>query len=400
MNHTFRLGHSRLLLLAVIALFLASACAPSRIGTAWPALANVTIQEQPRVFVTYNNWAIALNPSTGKAAELLDTEGNVREDVNGAPRKWELDGNANGLGNAQFYSQPVLRELDGQQQFLLPSHTNKLILVDPLTARVDNPTGEVMSGPIVANIAEDEQNYFVPFDNHDLAALDKETLAVNWRYVTTSGVWSSPVFVDGVVYFATIDHNVYAVNAADGTLLWDAPVNTGGLVGSSPLVADGFVYVGNTLDKLVKIDAATGEIVIETKLKNWIWSSPVIADGLLYVSDLSGYVYAIDPDDLSIVWEVQASSRGIRPSPLVTENHVIVASRDGKVHWLNRNDGSVAYVREIEGAPEVLSDLLLVPANEAAGINESLVLVASLNMSHLVVAFTEETATQRWVYAR
>jgi outer membrane protein assembly factor BamB len=387
-------------LLAVMALFVASACAPSRIGTAWPALANVTIQEQPRVFVTYNNWAIALNPATGKVAELLDAEGNVRVDDNGTPRKWEIDSNANGLGSAQFYSQPVLRQLEEQTQFILPTHTNKLLLVDPLTARVDNPTGEVMSGPILANLAEDENNYFIPFDNHDVAALDKASLAINWRFVTTAGVWSSPVYANGVVYFATIDHNVYAVDAADGTLIWDAPVNTGGLVGAAPLVADGFVYVGNTLDKLVKIDAATGELVTETKLKNWVWSTPVLADGTLYATDLSGWVYALDPNDLSVVWEVQANPRGIRPSPLVTESFVIVAARDGKVHWLNRASGEIAFVREIEGAPEVLSELLLVPANEAAGINEPLVLVASLNMSHLVVAFSEETATQRWVYAR
>lgn len=399
MNAVTRFNRTRFLLVALIVLVLASACAPTRIGTAWPSLGNVTLQDQSYVMVTYNNWAIVLDPSTGKVAELVDANGTVRTDDQGQPRRWEIDGNANGLGS-QFYSQPVMRQADEQAQWVLPTHSLKLLLVDPDTARIDNPIGETMSGPIISNVAEDETQYYIGFDTRDVIALDKEALTVNWRYVTTSGIWGSPVVVDNVVYFATIDHNVFAVNAADGTLLWEKPTNTGGLIGAAPLVVDGFLYVGTTLDTLVKIDITNGAVSAELKLRNWVWSTPTAGDdGLLYVADLSGWVYGIDPTDMIIVWETLAGERGIRPSPLVTETHIIVASRDGRVHWLNR-DGTKAFEREIEGRPEILGNLLYVPANEEAGINEPLVLVSSLNMSHLVVAFAEQSGTQRWMYAR
>lgn len=399
MNAVNRLNRSRLLLLVVLAMLVASGCAPTRLGTAWPALANVTINEQPRVIVSYNNWVVALNPSTGKVLELLDANGAVRTDDTGQPRRWEIDGNANGLG-AQFYSQPIVREVDGEQQLILPTHSLKLLIADPATARIENTAGETMSGPIISNAAEDDEHYYIGFDTRDLVALDKKTLQEDWRYATTSSVWASPVVVDGVVYFSTIDHNVYALNAANGRMLWATPTDTGGLVGAAPLVVDGFVYVGNTLDKVVKINATTGAIVTEVKLNNWVWSTPALsADGLLIVSDLSGWVYGIDPQDLSITWETQVGERGLRSSPLVTPTHIVVASRDGKVHWLNL-DGSKAFDREIEGNPEVLGNLLYVPANETAGINEPLIMVSTLNLSHLVVAFAEESGTQRWVYAR
>jgi len=348
--------------------------------------------------VTYNNWAVALNPANGTAAELLDMAGNVRLDNNNQPRRWEIDGNANNLG-VQFFSRPLLRDNAEQLELILPTHSLKLLVVDPNTARVDTMATQSVPAPIVADVAEDDSFYFVPFERGGLVALDKQTLLEAWRFNTSGGVWSAPVVVDGVVYFATIDHFVYALNAADGTPVWPQPVNTGGLIGGSPLVANGFVYVGNTLDRFFKIDAASGQVVSQIRLRNWVWSQPVLSNGVLYVADLSGFVYALNPENLAIIWETQVSPRGIRPSPLVTENYIIVASRDGKVHWLEPN-GTKVMERQVEGGPEILSELVYVPANLEAGINEPLILVATVDMGRLVVAFSEQTGVQRWSYAR
>jgi outer membrane protein assembly factor BamB len=140
-------------------------------------------------------------------------------------------------------------------------------------------------------------------------------------------------------------------------------------------------------------------VVSQIRLRNWVWSQPVLANGVLYVADLSGFVYALNPENLAIIWETQVSPRGIRPSPLVTENYIIVASRDGKVHWLGPN-GTKVMERQVEGGPEILSELVYVPANLEAGINEPLILVATVDMGRLVVAFSEQTGVQRWSYAR
>jgi outer membrane protein assembly factor BamB len=56
-------------------------------------------------------------------------------------------------------------------------------------------------------------------------------------------VTSSPAVTDSAVYFGSNDGNVYAVDRADGTKLWQ--YQTGDTVLSSPAVADGSVYVGS-----------------------------------------------------------------------------------------------------------------------------------------------------------
>jgi outer membrane protein assembly factor BamB len=388
----------QLFLLVLLSLFVGSACAPIRMGVAWGALAQVDVNNTPRVFVAYNNWAILLDPSTGKIASLLDEEGNIRFDEQGNPRRWEVDGNK--FETTQFFTRPVLRDNDGVASLLLGAHTNRLIEVDLETARVDNTAGIKLDGPVVADIAENDTTYFVPLENHDVVAIDKTTLAEVWQFATVRGVWAKPLLVDNTLYIVTVDHLLYAVDAATGEALWEEPTDLRGLIGAMPTLYNGALYVGNANKHLFKIDAQSGEILDEFATNGWVWSTPVIVDDVLYVGDLSGYVYALNPNDFSVVWQVQTPDGGIRPSPLVAEQYVIVATRHGKVYWLNRANGSMMIEREIEGRPEVLSDLLLVPANEEAEIYEPLVLVSSLNMTHLVVAYSLEGGNLKWVYGR
>ena len=57
---------------------------------------------------------------------------------------------------------------------------------------------------------------------------------------------SDPAVADGVVYFGAADGNMYALNAATGSQLWD--FSTGSPIESSPAVADGRVYIGSDND--------------------------------------------------------------------------------------------------------------------------------------------------------
>lgn len=45
-------------------------------------------------------------------------------------------------------------------------------------------------------------------------------LVLGWRYKTGYIVGSSPAVADGVLYIGSYDHNVYALNAGTGALLW------------------------------------------------------------------------------------------------------------------------------------------------------------------------------------
>jgi outer membrane protein assembly factor BamB len=268
------------------------------------------------------------------------------------------------------------------------------------SARVIDPAGIPLQSGVLADVATSDDLFFVPYRNGDVQALDRETYEEVWRLDTQEGVWATPVLQDGVLYVSSIDHFLYAVDAETGESVWSNPVDLEGAVAASPLYADGFLYVGSYSHKLYKIDASNGEIVAEYEGNNWIWGTPVLYEDAIYYTDLSGYVYALNADDLTLIWEERHAERGIRPAPVVTDEFVVAASRDGKVYWLDRETGSLVLDRELEGRPEILSDILLLEADPEAGVDDAIIIVGSTDPGRLVGAFSLENSLPIWVYDR
>ena len=101
--------------------------------------------------------------------------------------------------------------------------------------------------------SSDGSLYALPVDE-EARGFDEE--ASRWSFPTDGKVWSTPAVADGVAYFGSLDHNVYAVNVEDSTKLWKFP--TEGAVAASPVVAAGRVYVGSFDSVFYAIDAASG----------------------------------------------------------------------------------------------------------------------------------------------
>ena len=66
-------------------------------------------------------------------------------------------------------------------------------------------------------------------------------------------------------------------------------------------------------DKKIKFESDSyvdQGMIREILLDGWIWAKPVFSDGIAYVSTLSGNIYAIDVNSLSIIWETKAKYKG------------------------------------------------------------------------------------------
>jgi outer membrane protein assembly factor BamB len=120
--------------------------------------------------------------------------------------------------------------------------------------------------------------------------------------VTTGGfVYSSPAVANGVVYTASEDAKLYALNANSGAILWTGTMG-GDVVFSGATVANGVVYVGNEGDrKLYAFNAngcgaSTCSPLWTAATGDLIDSSPAVSDGMLYFGSNDGslYAYALD----------------------------------------------------------------------------------------------------------
>jgi outer membrane protein assembly factor BamB len=387
-----KLKRSTILLFIGATALLLSACGPVHVDPKWASIS--TVGDEQLIAVAFGDRLTLIDPADGRPVELLNPEGEPRLDDQGNPRIWEFRTTDN--QQTRFFSAPVETAED---RLLVGSYDRRLLEADLISPdiSVGSPVTVDPDQFLVASPVVDDGLIFVGLSDHDMVALDADNPTDTiWRFSTQYGVWDSPVVVEDVIYFASMDHNLYALDKASGELLWST--NLQGAVPSSPLYADGVLYVGSFARKVFALDAATGEILAEHPTSEWVWGTPTLVDGTLYVADMGGFVYALrlEGGSFTEVWAPQVSQLAIATTPLVTDEFVIVGSRDRNVYWLDREDGSTTYAREVGG--EVLADPLLVEANDDIG--QSLVVVNTSTLQELLVAFTLDDGQRLWAYGR
>ena len=382
----------RLLLLLALTLLTLPACVGARMGVSWPAVGLIDLNGETLIALAYNNEVTLLSPSNGAPAGLVNpVDGSLLRDNQNNPRTWVLRGSEN--GGAQFHTTPI--RID-DETVIIVDHNRRLLRVDSVIVEVQRSFP--LLDKVVANPLEAGGVLYVPFLNGGLSAISLDDYRELWRFPTNAGIWAQPLLVNDMLILSSIDHYLYAVDRATGQRIWS--VDLGGAVASTPLLAGDRLYVGSFNKSFFEI-SLDGAILSQYATQNWVWGTPAIDEnGIVYVTDLSGYVHALDTSGgLRERWSAQIAERGVRSGPIVYGERVIIASRDGKVYWLDRNDGQLINAREIDGRPELLGDMMLLEPSPTLAIDAPLLLVNSVDEGRLLIAFGID-GRQTWVYPR
>jgi outer membrane protein assembly factor BamB len=148
---------------------------------------------------------------------------------------------------------------------------------------------------------------------------------------------SSPVVVQGTVYFGSGDGNLYAVDGGTGELKWK--FKTGDVIHASPAYADGTLFVGSWDSYFYAVDAATGkekwkfhggeDPVIHNQVG--FQSSAAVVDGTVYVGCRDAHLYALDAATGKEKWKVFNDLSWVIVSPAVTDGKVVFATSDSSL---------------------------------------------------------------------
>ncbi|HUU88820.1 MAG TPA: PQQ-binding-like beta-propeller repeat protein, partial [Candidatus Glassbacteria bacterium] len=79
---------------------------------------------------------------------------------------------------------------------------------------------------------------------------------IMWKFDGGHVIWASPAVVDGHIFIASDDTQVYCLDALTGEQVWR--YRTKNALGSSAAVAGGYLYVGSYDRNIYCLDAATG----------------------------------------------------------------------------------------------------------------------------------------------
>ncbi|VAW43243.1 hypothetical protein MNBD_CHLOROFLEXI01-3886 [hydrothermal vent metagenome] len=183
--------------------------------------------------------------------------------------------------------------------------------------------GGAMSAQPVVN--PDKNLVYAASYDRELHAVDMDSGEEMWSVPATDWLWSAPALVDNVLYFGDSSGNLFAVDAANGNVLWQSgvhsmnvvagiiqnpPLEIKGAIQASPVVNEGVVYfvsLGNEESEeglLVAINAATGDELWQTTTPVPLFSTPVIIGDVIIVAmqNDAGILQAYELETGDLAW--------------------------------------------------------------------------------------------------
>jgi outer membrane protein assembly factor BamB len=200
--------------------------------------------------------------------------------------------------------------------------------------------------------------YIVNLVPGHILKLDARTGKVLWKHSLPGRAESSPVVIDGTVYFGCEDGNLYALSARNGHQRWATAL--GGPVKSAPAYYGGILYVGDYGGYMNAVVAKTGRLKWQSGslgpgfgASGQFYSTPAVAFGRIYDGNNDGRVYSYDLKDGTLAWS-HSTGGYVYSGPTVARTRttpptVYIGSFDGNVYALNAKNGETRWQRSAGG---------------------------------------------------
>ena len=189
-----------------------------------------------------------------------------------------------------------------------------------------------------ADIVGNEVGLLFSDRNMILTSVKLKSGIIQWKHSQLDGVWikdefyasgeisgqqSSPTIVDGILYIASPDGFVNAVDTETGKEIWKYEIK--GSSSPSPTVAEGKVFVGQTYNSYgtyFALNKDTGIPVWSTKDLGSVWISAAYSNSKLFLGNMMGDFFAINPSTGDKLWNYfTAKDTPDENKPLVGGGH-------------------------------------------------------------------------------
>jgi outer membrane protein assembly factor BamB len=234
--------------------------------------------------------------------------------------------------------------------------------------------GQVISSPAVAN-----GTAYVASTDGNLYAVDLESGAQKWKLELGVRATSSPAVENGIIYLGTYSGRFYAVDAATGKLKWkfltegerrfagkhlhgaepaaETMPDPFDFFLSSPAVWGGAVYFGSGDGNVYALDAASGTLKWKFHTGDVVHASPAISDGTLFIGSWDSYFYALDAASGKEKWRFKTGEDneiynqvGIQSSAAVMDGVVYFGCRDSNLYALDARTGEKKWAFNNKGS--------------------------------------------------
>jgi outer membrane protein assembly factor BamB len=172
------------------------------------------------------------------------------------------------------------------------------------------------------------------------------------------GLRQHPTVVDGRVYAADLEGNIYALDATSGDVLWE--VETGLRLSGGPGIGEGTLVVGSLDGDVLALNPDDGVERWRAKLSSEVVATPAVGSGIVVAraNDGRAFGYNLTDGERRWVYDRGVPSLTLRgnSAPLIAEGAVFLGYDNGTVAALRLSDGVQQWEQTIavgEGRTEI-----------------------------------------------
>ena len=162
-----------------------------------------------------------------------------------------------------------------------------------------------------------------------------DQLDERWTFKTGNAIEGAPVVVDGVVYVASIDKFLYAIELASGKQKWKTKL---GAMKASPGVKAGRIYVGNLEGVFHCLDLTNGKILWKFEAEGEIQAGANFHGNNIIVGSHDSTLYCFDPDGKKI-WATKVDGPINAAAAVVGDRTFATGCENGILHVFDAKNG-------------------------------------------------------------
>ncbi|WRO67374.1 PQQ-binding-like beta-propeller repeat protein [Tsuneonella sp. CC-YZS046] len=192
----------------------------------------------------------------------------------------------------------------------------------------------------------------------EVAALDAQTGAVAWKVKPAGPLRGAPTIAFNSVYVMTQDNQIHALNAADGSEVWQESSSVGqaGVFGvAAPAAGQGTVIAGYSTGELVAYRYENGrtlwaDALARTSISTQVGTltdvdaDPIIDSGWVYALGQGGRMAAYELVTGQRIWELNLA--GIS-TPAIAGEWIFTLTDDARLLAIARASGKVRWITQL-----------------------------------------------------
>jgi len=202
-----------------------------------------------------------------------------------------------------------------------------------------------------------------------VVALNTTTGAALWRHDVGAKITGSANWVPNTgVVVGSYDSTVRCLSLEDGKILWS--FEAGSYVNGTPSVSASRVVFGGCDAQIRVLDGTGGTETFSVEAGSYVAGSVAVSGEQAFFGNFENQFMCVSLPDQEITWTFSYEAEGgpFMSSPAIASDRVVVGSRDGRVHCLDRRTGRSLWAFRTEGdvdsSPVICGDKLLVGSSD------------------------------------